>query len=61
MRGRFDSEGVYYPFLNEGPDGFDTQEWIGGAAVVERPDRHGRRLVRRLDAVDDRAAAGAAT
>ena len=29
VRGRFDSEGVYYPFLNEGPDGFDTQEWIG--------------------------------
>src|SRR5262249_34263717 len=28
-RGRFDSEGVYYPFHQEGPDGFDTQEWIG--------------------------------
>ena len=28
-RGRFDSEGVYVPFRNEGPDGFDTQEWIG--------------------------------
>ncbi|MEW6754585.1 MAG: CocE/NonD family hydrolase [Candidatus Latescibacterota bacterium] len=27
-RGRWDSEGVYYPF-REGPDGFDTQEWIG--------------------------------
>ena len=30
VRGRFDSEGVYVPFRNEGPDGFDTQEWIGG-------------------------------
>jgi putative CocE/NonD family hydrolase len=29
VRGRFDSEGVYVPFRNEGPDGFDTQEWIG--------------------------------
>jgi hypothetical protein len=29
-RGRFDSDGEYYPFLNEGLDGFDTQEWIGG-------------------------------
>jgi uncharacterized protein len=29
VRGRWDSEGTYYPF-REGPDGFDTQEWIGG-------------------------------
>jgi putative CocE/NonD family hydrolase len=28
-RGRFDSEGIYYPFAGEGADGFDTQEWIG--------------------------------
>ena len=28
-RGRWDSEGDYVPFLNEGVDGFDTQEWIG--------------------------------
>ena len=28
-RGRFASEGVFYPFLNEGPDGFDTIEWAG--------------------------------
>ena len=27
-RGRWDSDGVYYPF-REGPDGYDTQEWIG--------------------------------
>ncbi|MDA0709033.1 MAG: CocE/NonD family hydrolase [bacterium] len=28
VRGRWDSEGEYYPF-REGPDGYDTQEWIG--------------------------------
>ena len=28
-RGRWDSDGEYYPFLNEAEDGFDTQEWIG--------------------------------
>ncbi len=27
-RGRWDSDGEYYPF-REGKDGFDTQEWIG--------------------------------
>jgi len=26
-RGRFASEGDFYPFLNEGPDGYDTIEW----------------------------------
>ena len=30
-RGRWDSDGTYYPF-REGPDGFDTQEWIGRQA-----------------------------
>ena len=29
VRGRWDSSGDYYPFLNEAEDGFDTQEWIG--------------------------------
>jgi putative CocE/NonD family hydrolase len=28
-RGRFDSEGTYYPLVDEGADGYDTQEWIG--------------------------------
>ena len=28
-RGRFDSEGDFYPFVNEAQDGYDTQEWIG--------------------------------
>src|SRR5688572_13418689 len=27
-RGRWDSEGNYYPF-QEGQDGYDSQEWIG--------------------------------
>src|SRR4051812_31268268 len=26
-RGRFDSEGEFYPFRNESQDGFDTVEW----------------------------------
>ena len=30
-RGRWDSDGEYYPF-REGKDGFDTQEWIGKQA-----------------------------
>ena len=29
IRGRWDSDGDYYPFVNDGVDGFDTQEWIG--------------------------------
>ena len=29
-RGRYDSEGEFYPFVHEGDDGFDTLEWIGG-------------------------------
>ncbi|MBI2502373.1 MAG: CocE/NonD family hydrolase [Candidatus Latescibacteria bacterium] len=31
-RGRWDSEGVYYAFHQEGPDGYDTQEWVGRQA-----------------------------
>ncbi len=27
-RGRYESEGVFYPVVNEGPDGIDTIEWI---------------------------------
>ena len=32
VRGRWDSDGDYYPFRDEGPDGYDTQEWIGRQA-----------------------------
>lgn len=28
VRGRCDSDGVWVPFFNEGPDGYDTIEWI---------------------------------
>lgn len=28
-RGRYDSEGSWFPFVNEGPDGLDTLDWIG--------------------------------
>ena len=31
-RGRWDSDGEYYPFRTEGTDGYDTQEWIGARA-----------------------------
>ena len=29
-RGRFDSEGEFYPFKNESQDGYDTVEWAAG-------------------------------
>ncbi len=29
VRGRWDSDGVHYALFGHGPDGFDTQEWIG--------------------------------
>ena len=29
VRGRFDSEGEFYPWINEFNDGFDTVEWVG--------------------------------
>lgn len=28
-RGRNESEGEFYAYIHEGPDGFDTQEWVG--------------------------------
>ena len=28
VRGRFMSEGTFYPFAHEGPDGYDTVEWL---------------------------------
>lgn len=31
-RGRFDSDGDYYPYRHDGTDGYDTQEWIGRQA-----------------------------
>jgi putative CocE/NonD family hydrolase len=29
-RGRYQSQGVFYPFLNEAADGYDTVEWAAG-------------------------------
>ena len=29
VRGRFRSEGEWYPFAHEAPDGYDTVEWLG--------------------------------
>ena len=29
IRGRWDSDGRYYPFRHEAEDGFDTQQWVG--------------------------------
>jgi len=30
VRGRFDSEGAWYPFVNEFEDGYDAVEWTAG-------------------------------
>src|SRR4029434_5205772 len=30
VRGRYTSEGEWYPFKNEPNDGFDTVEWVAG-------------------------------
>jgi len=32
VRGRFESEGEFYTFINERPDGYDTLEWLVGQA-----------------------------
>jgi putative CocE/NonD family hydrolase len=37
VRGRGDSEGEFYPFRNEGPDGFDTVQW-----AASRPECDGQ-------------------
>jgi uncharacterized protein len=37
IRGRFESEGSFYPYVNEGPDGYDLVGWI-----VQQPWSDGR-------------------
>jgi predicted acyl esterase len=32
VRGRFKSEGEWYPFAKEAPDGYDTVQWLGNQA-----------------------------
>ena len=47
-RGRYASEGEDRVYCDDAADGCDTLDWDRGAALVQRPDRHGR-LVRRRD------------
>ena len=44
VRGKGRSEGFYEAFIPDMEDGYDTVEWVGQTALVERPNRHGRRL-----------------
>jgi putative CocE/NonD family hydrolase len=32
VRGRYDSDGEYTPYVNEPRDGYDTQQWLGQQA-----------------------------
>ena len=57
VRGRWDSDGDWYPFVHEAEDGFDTPGMGGPAAVVQRQRRHRRRLVRGHGTVAGGAAA----
>ncbi len=36
VRGRWDSDGEWYPFVHEAQDGYDTQEWIGAQPWCDR-------------------------
>ena len=44
VAGRFKSEGEYRPFCRRPQDGYDTVEWVGQAAMVERQSRDVRRV-----------------
>ncbi len=50
-RGRFNSDGEFFPYFDESDDGYDTVEWVGCSGVVRRQRRHDGRLLRRSDAV----------
>jgi predicted acyl esterase len=46
VRGKFGSEGEFYPLVNEGPDGADTVEWIARQPWCNgRVAMFGRRLL----------------
>ena len=45
VRGRYDSEGVFDSLRQEGPDGYDTLNWIAAQALVERQGGDDRRVV----------------
>ena len=39
-RGRYSSEGEFYPFRHESDDGYDTVEWAAAARRLERQSRY---------------------
>ena len=41
------SKGKWEPYIHEAQDGYDVQQWVGEAAVVQRQDRHVRHVVSR--------------
>ena len=56
VRGRWDSDGSYYPVVNEADDGYDTLEWIAAQPWSHRQGRHGGRVLSGHDAVVGRVA-----
>ena len=50
VRGRYTSEGEWYPFKHETDDGYDTIEWAAALPQLQRQGRHVRRLLRRSHA-----------
>ena len=35
VRGRYNSEGDFYPFIHEAEDGYDTVEWAANSSIFE--------------------------
>ena len=48
-RGRYASEGEFYPFLDEPNDGYDTVQWCAEPALEYRQGRYVRTFLRRRD------------
>ena len=60
VRGRFTSDGDFYPFVNEAEDGHDSVEWVATQSWCDGPRRHVRQLLhggRAMAGREDRAAA----
>ncbi len=59
VRGRYSSEGEWYPFRHESDDGYDTVEWAASLPVLEREGGYVGRLLcgRHPDACRHRAPA----
>ena len=49
VRGKFDSEGVFSSYPQEGPDGFDTVEWIREQPWSDGADHRHRVVLLRVD------------